>query len=113
MRCALAAAYQRLDARHQLAQVEGLAQVIVRAGVEQFDDRPGTFARRQNQYGRGILFRTQRTQHRLATLARQHQVQDYDVVAALPRQHFTFDAIGCVVDGKPPAVTQSSSEVLG
>ena len=79
------AAQHRVDARHQLARVEGLGQVVVGAHL-QADDAVDVVALggEHDDRGRGRL-RAQAAADRQAVLARQHQVEHHQVVA-LARQ---------------------------
>ena len=69
------AAQHRVDARHELARVEGLRQVIVGAHLES-DDAVDVFAFRRQHDDRNALARgAQATADRQAVLARQHEIE--------------------------------------
>jgi hypothetical protein len=72
------AAQNRADARHQLARIEGFAQVIVGPELQAHDPVDVVPARREHQ-DRGFVGRSQFAQHVEAADARQHHVENQDL----------------------------------
>ena len=80
------AAEQRLHARQQLGEREGLGEVIVAAGLKALHAIVDRVPRAQDQHRRLDLLRAQLFDQRQAVEAGQHHVDDRRVVAAARRQ---------------------------
>ena len=77
---ALPAPQQRAYVREQLAEVEGLRQVVVRARVESLDAVVNRVARRHHKDWHGRACGAQFAADLEAVFARKHDVEDYQVV---------------------------------
>ena len=92
------AAAQHLDAGEQFREGVGLGQVVVAAGAQAGDAVVDLAERRQDQHRRGIAARAQRGNQRKPVAARQHAVDDHDVVFARIGERETGLSVACHVD---------------
>ena len=78
----------------ELAEGEGLGQVVIGSGVETLD---AVLERRQcgeHQHGRGVALAAHRHEHLVATDPRQQPIEDHDVVVVLVQQRNGLLAVG-------------------
>jgi hypothetical protein len=75
-----AAPDERAKSGQQLAKIERLCEVIVRTAVESFDAGLDRGAGRYHQHRDGTARFADRTAHGEAIHARQHDIQDHDIV---------------------------------
>ncbi len=113
MGCALAAADEGFGAGEEFAEVEGLGEVVVCAGVEQLDDGVLALFRGEDEDGGRIFAGAHAAQDAVAVELGQHQVEDHEVVAEIARSVVAGLAIGGPVDGKARAVAQGGSKIVG
>ena len=90
---AVGAPQQGLDAAHQLAQAEGLGQVVVRAQLQADDLVHLLVARGQEQDRRLVARAAQPAQHLEAVDARQADVEDHEVGCVVRRELEAFFAV--------------------
>ena len=76
------ASQHRADARQQLARIEGFRNVIIGAQL-QADDPIGLLAHRGQHHDGHLGLAAQPAREVEATLARQHQVEDHEMVVAV------------------------------
>ena len=93
-----AAPQQRLEPRQQLAEGEGLDEIVVAAGAQALDPVVDAAERGEDQGRRADLGGAQRAQHRQPVHPRQHAVEDDRVVAARARQEQPLAAVAGMVD---------------
>jgi len=93
-----AAADHGAGARQQLVQVEGLHQVVVRADVEAGDAVGHRVARGDDQHRHVAARAAHRLQHLEAVLARQPEVEQREVVGAVPERELGGGAVAHPVD---------------
>ena len=110
---ALAAADEGLGAGDEFAEVEGLGEVVVGAGVEQLDDgvlAPSLAVRMRT----GVAsWRARRRRSRLeAVELGQHQVENDEVVAAVAGEVVAGLAVGGPIDRETGTVAQGGGQVV-
>ena len=110
---AFAAADERLGPGDQFAQVEGFAEVVVGAGVEQGDDGAGLGLGGQDEHR---ALRSPRARTFFSTLRPsspgQHEVEDEQVIAAVFCQVEAGEAVFGAVDREVGTLAQGGRHVL-
>ena len=94
----LAAAQQRVHARQQLGEGEGLDQIIVGAAFQPFDPVADRGQRGQDQDRRLDLRGAQRLEHGQPVEDRKHAIEDDEVEAAVGGAEQTVLAVGRLLD---------------
>src|SRR5689334_13138937 len=112
MRSALAAANQSLRARDELAEVKGLAEIVISTSVEQLDGGGSAVLCGEDQDRSRVISRAQVPQDGQAIDLRQHQIQNDEVVASLPGQLLAYLAVLGAVDGEARAFAQSGGQII-
>jgi hypothetical protein len=103
---AFAAADEGLGAGDELAEVEGLAEVVVGAGVEELDDGAGAFAGGEDEDRGCVLAGADALEEAEAVEAGKHEVEDDEVVAEVAGKVVAGEAVGGPVDGEAGAVAE-------
>ena len=102
---------QRLHAREQLGEGERLRQIVVAAGLQSAArDRPRCGGA-QDEHGRADALAAQLLDDAQAVAARQHDVDDGDVVRLGRRQVQALIAVGRVIDREAFARSPFSMKV--
>ena len=107
-----AAAQQRLQTGEQLAEGEGLDQVIVAAGAQTLDAVIDAAERAEDQRRGADFGRAQRAQNRQTVHARQHAVENDGVVVPGTREKQSFAPVIRTVD-RVAALVQTLGQVSG
>jgi hypothetical protein len=107
-----APAQQRADARQQFGEGEGLDEVVVGATLQAAHAVLDLVARGEHQHRRGLALGAHRGQHAEAVDARQHHVEQHQVVVAADGQAATVDAVVRDVDHMA-VLAQALVQVLG
>jgi hypothetical protein len=110
---ALAAADEGLGAGDELAEVEGLGEVVVGTGVEELDDEGGAFFGGEDEDGGRVLAGADALKEAESVEPGQHKVQDYEVVAEVAGVVVTGEAVRGPIDSEAGAVAESGGEVIG
>jgi len=103
---------QRAQAREQLAEVEGLGEVVVGAGVKAADTVVDVAARGEDEDRHAVAALAQRAADLEPVAAREHQVEHHHVVVPDVRVGDRRLAVGGVVDGVA-LVAQAAADRAG
>ena len=109
----LAAADERLGAGEQFAQVEGLGEVVVGTGVEQFDDLRAFVPGSQDQDRSHVFAAAHLTHDTEAVETGQHEVEQKEVVVAVFGERDAIKAIFGAVDREAATLAQGLGDVIG
>jgi hypothetical protein len=110
---ALAAADEGFGAGDEFAEVEGLGEVVVCAGVEELDDGAGAFAGGEDEDGGRVLAGADALKEAEAVETGKHEVEDDEVVAEVAGAVVACETVGGPVDSEAGAVAEGGGEIFG
>ena len=109
---AFAAADEGLGAGNEFAEVEGLGEVVVCAGVEQLNDGAGAVFGGEDEHRGGVFAGTQAAQNAEAVEFGQHEIENDEIVDAIAGGVVAGLAVRGPIDREAGAVAQGGSEVF-
>jgi len=108
-----AATNKSLGAGDEFAEVEGLGEIIVSAGIEEFDNDLLPFFCGEDENGSWILAGANAFEDALAVELREHEVEDDEVVTEIACGIVSGLAIGSPVDSKSGGIAQGGGKIFG
>jgi hypothetical protein len=110
---ALPASDERFGAGDEFAEIERLGEIIVCAGVEEFNDDLLPFLCSEDENGGWILAGAHASEEALAVEPGEHEVKDDKVVAEIACGIIAGFAIRSPVDGETGGIAQGGSKIFG
>jgi hypothetical protein len=110
---ALAATDEDLGTGDEFAEIEGLGEVVVCAGIEELDDGVLAFFGGEDEDRCRVFAGAHAAKEAVSVEFGKHEVEDDEVVAEITGCVIASFTIGGPVDGETGAVAQGGGEIVG
>jgi len=110
---AFAATDEDFGASDEFAEVEGLGEVVVCAGVQQLDDCVFAFFRGEDENGGRVFAGAHAAEEAVAIELGEHEIEDDEVVAEIAGCVVAGFSVGGPVDGESGPVAEGGGEIVG